>query len=215
MAAILRTVQGTRYQPSPDDLLWLARAVEAEGEPRDQVAATLVNGFLWAREHLKSHRTLAEWVRAYAVPVSPLWMPGGARYEAALQAAGSDAERAEIRALGWRRQEEFAKRTEFSRSTKNAIERALSRGPEYPGAVDYAAWWLDKPEPWHAFTPAKKGTNRLWARPGAAGWTGYAVESGTNNTSKGTPWLGIAMAAGAGFMLLSRNRKPKLARKTR
>lgn len=202
---MLVTVKGTRYEPTAEDVLWLARAVEVEGAPRELVAQTLVNGFLWAREAFDSKRTLAEWVRAYAQPVNPEWMPGGEHYERALLTASSDAERANIRAKGWRRQQEHATRTKFAADTQKAVERALAGPPRLPGAVDYAAAWVDKPAPWVPFTPAKPGQNRFWSRPGAAGWTGYAVDGATPVASSGRgvlPWLAVAI--GGAVLWLSR-----------
>lgn len=184
----LVTTKGTRYAPTAEDILWLARAVEVEGAPRLRVAQTLVNGFLWARDELGSKRTVGEWVRAYAQPVNPMWMPGGKMYEHELANAKTEAEREAVRAKGYRRQREHATRVRFSDATQKAVETALTAPPELPGAVDYAAPWIDKPEPWVAFTPTRQGENRFWARPGAVGWSGYAVD--------GTGVLPIAKAQG-------------------
>lgn len=206
MAVELVTAKGTRYVPTAEDLLWLARAVQVEGPPRELVAQTLVNGFLWAREELKSKRTLAEWVRAYAQPVNPDWMPGGEHYERELKNASSDAERARIRATGWRRQQEHATRVKFSADTQKALEKALSAPPRLPGAVDYAAAWVDKPEPWVPFTPAEPGKNRFWSRPGAAGWSGYAVDGGPLPAEGGRwlPWVAVGLG---GVLLWAGSRK--------
>ena len=198
----LVTTEGTRYAPTAEDILWLARAVEIKGAPRELVAQTLVNGFLWARQELGSKRTLAEWVRAYAQPINPLWMPGGKMFEAELAAAQTDAERAQVRAKGYRRQHEHAVRTVVSPATQRAVESALTAPPRLPGAVDYAAPWIEHHEPWIAFTPAQQGQNRFWARPGAVGWSGYVVDgTGTlpiaRNSKGWLPW-----AVGIGGVLL-------------
>jgi hypothetical protein len=206
IAMYLLTHQGTRYEPTAEDLLWMARAVEAEGKPQELVAQTLVNGFLWARESLGSKRTLGEWAQAYSQPISPLWMPGGARYEEAMQTARDDSERAAVQAAGWRRQQEHATRTRFSPLTREAIRAALTKPPRYPGAVDFAAAYVPKPESWRAFTfpAANEKTNKLWARPGALGWPGYLVQNGGSTANGATPWLA---AAGIGVLVLMRTRK--------
>lgn len=207
MGVELVTAKGTRYTPTPEDVLWLARAVQVEGAPRELVAQTLVNGFLWARDALGSKRTLAQWVRAYAQPVNPEWMPGGEHYEQAMATADNDAERERIRAAGWRRQQEHATRTKFSRDTQTAVEKALSAPPRLPGAVDYAAAWVEKPAPWVPFTPKEPGKNRFWSRPGAAGWTGYAVNGSpllpvASTGGRLLPWVGVGA-----LLLWALNRK--------
>lgn len=188
-----------RYTPTPDDVLWLARAVQAEGAPRVRVAQTLVNGFLWARAELDSKRTLAQWVRAYSQPVNPDWMPGGKHYERELAAARLPVAQERIRSAGLRRQREHSTRLTFSPDTQRAVELALSKPPDLPGAVDFAAPWIDHGPPWVAFTPPIVGQNRFWSRPGAVGWTGYVVEGAEHlrQQSKGWPWL-----VGIGGLLL-------------
>jgi hypothetical protein len=205
---LLLTHQGTRYEPTAEDLLWMARAVEAEGRPQELVAQTLVNGFLWSREQLGSKRTLGEWAQAYSQPISPAWMPGGQAYEEALATARDDTERAAIQAQGWRRQQEHATRTTFSSNTREAIRAALTGPPRFPGAVDFAAAWVQKPATWRAFTfpTASEKVNRLWARPGALGWPGYRVENGGSTAKGATPWLA---GAAIGVLVLMRTRKSR------
>lgn len=218
----LATRQGTRYTPTAEDVLWLSRAVEAEGPPHDLVAQTLVNGFLWARESLGSARTLAEWVRAYAQPISPAWMPGGEHYEARLAAADEEiatarteaereramADRAAVVAAGERRQRN-AMRTRFSAVTVQAVQRALQAPPKFPEAVDYAAAWLEKPEPWKPITtPARtERVNKLWARPGAQGWSGYYVDGPPTPVRSSSSGKVLLIAGLCGALLLAGKRK--------
>lgn len=164
-----------RYVPTPEDVLWLRRAVEAEGPPSYRVAATLVNGFMWARARLNSGRTLASWVRAYAQPVNPQWFVSGAKYKAALAEAQSDEERNALQNRAYLREHVHSTRTEFSDETLRAVEQALHVAPELKEATDYAAPSKAKGERWKALTIATPGQNRFWVRPAAIGWGGYTV----------------------------------------
>lgn len=134
------TPQGRTIPWDADDRLWLLRAVEAEGEPRDLVAQTLVNrwAFLWDTTPGKYTRLL-ELVRAYAQPVNPAWFPDGKLYLQSipkLEATG--VQQAELRAQ--KRRDVYSTRTSFSPNTVTAVEQAL-RGPVTipAGALHYAA----------------------------------------------------------------------------
>jgi hypothetical protein len=181
----------TTYDPTPQDVLWLRRAVEAEGEPRELVAQTLVNGFLWAREALGSKRTLADWVRAYAQPVNPRWMPGGDLHEHELAHAASEAERSASRARALKRARDHATRNVFTVATMRAVQRALEGPPQLPNATDYAAPTLVRPPPWVPLTPPTPGRNRFWMRPGAAGWQGYLTSLQHGMQQSGIGWLAL------------------------
>lgn len=198
----LTTHAGTRYSPTADDALWLCRAVDAEGEPRDLVAQTLVNGFMWARESLKYRGSLAKWVRSYAQPVNPAWFPGGKLYVRSLERATNDYQLARRVARGEKRRDDYSKRTRFRVETVLAVERALSAPPKVQGAVDYARHDVQKDEPWVAFTDATEGTNRLWARPGAVGWRGYLVSGPGSAMPPG--WLALLLAVALAFALFQR-----------
>ncbi len=190
---LVTTSRETTYAPTREDMAWLYRAVEAEGEPRELVAQTLVNGFLWARETLGSKRTLAEWVRAYSQPVNPRWMAGGDLYESELAKASTEQEREDVREKS-RRRAQHASRTTFSAGTMRAVQEALQgRGPRIPSATDFAAHYVARPAPWVALTPVKKGLNRLWMRPGAAGWQGYTTDAAPPRTGA-VWWLAGAVA---------------------
>lgn len=210
---ILTTPHGTQYEPTPEDVLWLLRAVEVEGPPHELVAQTLINGHLWERETFGRKRTLAAWVQDYAQPVSPKWMPGGTKYQEAIATARSDAERTAIQQQALKRQLTHATRTRFSQVTIDAIRHAFTRPPRYPGAVDYAAAWVQKSPGWLPFSHPGPGerVNKFWARPGAVGWLGYRIDGAAptlpeKNIGVG-PWL--ATAAGIGILALAHQRQKK------
>ena len=179
------------YEPTPDDVLWLLRAVAAEGPPQDRVAETLINGFMWARSEglWGSKRSLADWVRAYAQPVNPLWYPGGDKVRESIEAT-PHLEVDILRKAAVRR-DVHSTRTAFTESTRNAVMQALQREPAYRGATDYAAPWVAKPAPWLAITESKPGENRFWQRPSARGWSGYLVR----NSAGSLVALALACAA--------------------
>ena len=133
---------GRRLPILPFDWLWLARAVEAEGEPHALVAQTLVNRWAWLRDRgLKQYPTLTSLVRGYAQPVNPRWMPGGELFEAELRETADASARARLEEHARRRRDVHARREVFGADTRNAVGQALVRGPiTIPaGAVHYSA----------------------------------------------------------------------------
>ena len=133
---------GRRLPIYPFDWVWLARAVQAEGEPRDLVAQTLVNRWAWFRDRGQvQYPTLTALVRAYAQPVNPAWMPGGHLHEAVLRETADPAARAELQERARVRRDTHAKRTMFYPDTHAAVAQALGTGPiTIPqGAVHYSA----------------------------------------------------------------------------
>lgn len=165
------------YEPTADDSLWLLRAVEAEGEPRSLVAASLVSGFMFARER-GLEWPLARYIRAYSQPVNPRWFLDGDLYKARVAKEADSGKRADLHKLAVAREFQHSKRAFFSDETREAAQRALSSTPAIPDATDFAAWWVEKAPPWEARTAAVPNTNRLWARPGASGWGGYWTAGG-------------------------------------
>lgn len=161
------------YSATSADVLWLARAVQAEGEPRYIVAATLVNGFMYARSARGYRGSLAEWVRAYAQPVNPRWFPDGDLFREAVRKHPEDAEK--LLQIAKRRELELSTRTTFDPHTREAVERALQHAPALANATDYAASWVVREPPWQPLTGPSPGRNRFWARPGAVDWRGYRV----------------------------------------
>lgn len=173
--------QGGQYSVTDADRLWLSRAVEAEGPPRDRVARALVNGFAYARSKGKYSGSLMGWVRAYAQPVNSRWFTSGDLFKKHLAQAPAE-ERAELTRRAYTREAKHATRTEFTPETVAAVNEALS-GVYASDVTDYAAATLDATH--KGYVPrsvAKVGENRFWTR--AVGWTGYRwVDGGSDGTS--------------------------------
>lgn len=165
------------YSVTPDDELWLLRAVEAEGAPRADVAAALVNKFVWRRARTSFRGTLADHVRQYSQPVNPRWFPDGDKFLETVKTL-SEPDRQMALARAEHRRDIQATRTSFSPGTRKAVHVALSRPPRMPEALDFAASWVEKEAPvWRALTPKEPGKNRFWANVESRGWTGYSVIS--------------------------------------
>lgn len=174
--AVIRSISGvTSYEPTQDDILWLLRAVDREGQPHEIVAQTLINGFVWARERKGWSRTLGDFVRAYAQPVNPLHFPDGEKFREAY-AAATEPQRQVLLDRAERRRDVYSRSTSFQPRTKAAVERALTSGPVLPEATDYAAPWVEKRPPWKPHGPPEPNKNRFWTRPEALQWTGYRVQ---------------------------------------
>lgn len=177
------TFRGGQYDVTPDDVMWLLRAVQAEGPVRTEVACALVNLFAYLRGTGKWSKTLGQLVRAYAQPVNPRWFVGGDLYEKSLEGV-SDSERAKLRIKAESRVLHSA-RTVFTSATHDAVKHALA-GPYRGDVTDYAAPRIDASRKGYAPRSAViAGRNRLWTR--AVGWAGYAVDSawGTPGTGGG------------------------------
>ena len=72
--AAIQFRDGTRYQLTPEDVLWTARAVVYEGgEPAD-VLWTLAQRFVMQR---RTYPTYTAFVRAFSQPVNPAWARDG------------------------------------------------------------------------------------------------------------------------------------------
>lgn len=144
------------YAVTPDDRLWLLRAVHAEGPPHDRVAKALVNLYAQSWADGSGRSTLASLVQAYATPLMPDRVdspPGSPLREKRL------AHRA---------------RTEFSEAAHAAVRAAMADGAS-DDVTDYAAWHVDAaPKGYVPRSASVPGTNRLWTR--APGWPGYTTE---------------------------------------
>lgn len=166
-----------QYAPSPDDQLWLLRAVEGEGAPRNVVAQTLINRFMWLRATKpKAYPTLAQFVQAYSRPVNPRWTFGGDLYEAAHKAASS-AERSRLEAVA-RKIEGHRSNATFGRSTRDAVRRAFTRGPvdlPTPDTTDFGAPFRQVSEHLVRITPERERRNTFYRARAAQGWQGYGV----------------------------------------
>jgi hypothetical protein len=162
---MLQARDAAPYVPTPADVLWLRRAVEAEGKPRALVARALVNLHMLQRARGAS-QSLAASVRAYAQPVNARWFPDGDLFRAKVRTA-AELERARTR------ETVHATRTSFSAETVRAVDDALRSGCA-SDVTDYAASNVDASGKYVARSAPAPGENRFWTR--AAGWPGYVVD---------------------------------------
>jgi hypothetical protein len=158
--------RGGRYVVTSEDLLWLLRAVEAEGPPQASVARALVNLFVYLRQSspgIWGARTLAQLVRSYAQPVSPAWAHGGERDTTPGAVTAREARRAIA-----------SQRVSFGEVTRGAVREALESGTHSGDVTDYAAHTLDAARKGYVLrVPGRDGLNALWTR--SPGWSGYRV----------------------------------------
>jgi len=191
MQLIARGKATVPYEVRDVDVLWLLRAVQAEGLLPEQVAAVLVNGFVWNRAQ-GGKGTLTDWVRAYAQPVNPKHFPGGSKYNESIANATTDEGRAAIERKAKARRDVHSTRTTFTPRVQRAVASALNGSTKFPPeATDYAAPWVDASvKGYRPIGVAKANQNRLWARPGTEGWDGYAV-SGASLAVRKFPWFTV------------------------
>ena len=181
------------YEVTPEDRLWLLRAVEVEGKPREMVARALVNLFALTRSKGSSaYGTLASLVRAYAQPVNPRWFQQGDLYLAALAKAPNATAAARLRKAAKHRELVHARRMTFSPQTRAAVDAALKSGWQ-SDVTDYAAPTLDASKKYVPRSEPVAGENRLWTR--AVGWAGYMVRSGADGGAG--PLVAILLVLGA------------------
>jgi len=159
---LIVTPAGKKLRWDDEDRLWLLRAVEAEGPPRDLVAQTLVNRWAWLSDTTPGRFFyLRELVRAYAQPVNPAWFPDGKLFLAELERA-PDLQKPKMRAQAQHRAEVHAQRTVFSDATIKAVNRALVGPLSLPyGALHFAAPSLvrnDLP----VLVPSEGGSNVIY-----------------------------------------------------
>jgi hypothetical protein len=158
------------YVVLSEDVIWLLRAVECEGEIRKRVAASLVNRFAFLSSRGKFEGGLGALVQAYAAPVNPRRMKGGDIWEKNFRSAKSEAHRKKLIASSERRAMN-RKRCKFSRHTIIAVKEALTEPPELPQVTDFAAHDHDPSEGLMLVVSGKPGTNSLYAADLA--WEGY------------------------------------------
>jgi hypothetical protein len=185
----LRADKMQPYTVTDNDVLWLARAVEAEGPIQSQVAGALVNGFCFQRSRGQT-RDLTSHVRAYAQPVNPRWYALGDLFLKDV-AGKSEAARKLATAAADRRERVHSTRGTFSAGTHAAVIAALNGRAEIPSnATDYAAAHIDATSKGYTpLEPPQSSRNRLWSRPGAEAWAGYLVDA-----TDAWPWLvGVAL----------------------
>lgn len=162
------------YEITPEDLIWLKRAVEHEGAPQESVANTLINLFtmLWTLKHSK-FRDLKTLVQAYASPVNPSWFPSGQKH--IKYAAGlSGAALANENVAAQRRQDVYSVQTSFSPSTELAVANATKDGTSFEKDwTDYAAPHVNASSRYTRRTEPETGVNTFYTR--SPGWPGYLV----------------------------------------
>lgn len=166
MPFVIYSPLGKQLAITDSDRDWLARAVEAEGEPRALVAQTLVNRWANAADwHPHRWPTLTELVRDYSQPVNPGWFPGGPllmEHVAELEKLGKHAEAAaELRRAEMR--PAHAARNSFTPATNDAVRRAIVGPIEIPhGAVHFGP---QKGGSWAPLTlvPGGPGRNAIYA----------------------------------------------------
>jgi len=134
--------RNTRSTVDENDRLWLLRSVEAEGQPRELVAQTLVNRWAFLRDSgfAREYPTLASFIRAYSSPMDPRFTTSGHLTAQKLRDATSTADKQKI-ATEAARNTDFQRRMTFSDDTKAAVQRALFEGPkDLPaGVIHFAA----------------------------------------------------------------------------
>jgi hypothetical protein len=192
---MLSSPRGAALPPvTGEDLLWLARAVEAEGEPRVLVAQTLVNRWAWLLDqHPGLFPRLQDLVRAYAQPVNPRWFPGGDLLQKAI---AEEPERREVLEAAALRRPALAQRTEFSPATTVAVNAALQGPLSLPaGAVHYSR---PKTKP-----AAKARWDRLTMVPGVLGksnsiYTDHGAQGVLYSVAKDGPTWGPSAALSSG-----------------
>lgn len=198
-----------RYVPTFEDVQWLLRAVEREGEPVRDVAHVLVNLFMYRRAHGQGGSSLASLVRAYAQPVNPRWFPDGDKH---LERVRNERDERMVRlleAVARDRRDEHSTRTHFRETTAAAVRAALSEsyGRDW---TDYAAPTFDASVRGYELRQAgqkadyarrEPAKNAFWTR--APGWSGYAVErSGGGGVGQGA-LVALALLGGAAWLLSS------------
>ena len=166
------TWAGGEYTVTPSDRLWLLRAVQAESNKADdrrRVAQTLINRFVYLRARgVTTYPTLTKLVRAYAQPINPLWESKSTDKCRRYPSRCTDAMIAKRR--------EARTRTQFSDSTREAVDWALTRGMSGfdARAVHYAAPGVGASGK-IKLTSDRRGYNTFYAVDSSRGWRGYGV----------------------------------------
>lgn len=169
-----------------DDRLWLLRAVEAEGDPRELVAQTLVNRWAWLTDTTPGrYFRLSELVRAYAQPVNPAWFPSGALFKKQYESAPAP-EQPKLLQAAQRRQQQHATRTTFSDATQKAVYRALFGPLTLPyGALHFAAPSLVRTD-LPVLVPSEGGANVIYGESkGRAARARYSLALDSEGVSPG------------------------------
>lgn len=204
-----------------DDLVWLSRAVEAEGEPRHLVAQTLVNRWAWLHDVMPhAYPALASLVRAYAQPVNPRWFVTGDKYAEAVRE--NPTHEPELKRQALRRELEHSVRVDFRPATVAAVTQAVHGPVTLPaGAVDYSK---PKESPraravWEPRTliPGELGkSNSIFTNDGAAGVLYQVARAGPAALSalpRRGPGAALAVLGGLGLGSLLFAKRKRRSRK--
>jgi len=186
------------------DALWLRRAVEREGEPRELVAQALVNR--WAMLHDRpgptAYPSLASFVRAYAQPVNPRWFPDGDLHLAQLEAHKGRGQMhlADMHARAQFRRDEHSTRKIFRDETDQAVRQALEGPVTLPaGVTEYAADSPSARATHGAPYRALPGENAFWVHsPGVL----YSIAPESPTLSAGRALRAGGVHAGFGVIVL-------------
>jgi len=188
------SADGMSSEVTPADRLWLLRAVQAEGEPRQAVAEALVNLHALRRAG-GANVTLTQTVRAYAQPVNPRWYPTGDLFLQSLSSA-LPRDRPAMVVQANKRERLLSVRTVFDPQTIRAVDAALS-GVHRTDVTDYAAPSIDATKKGYtARSEPEPGKNRLWTRK--PGFGGYSVTNAARNALPVIALLALALAVWKG-----------------
>jgi hypothetical protein len=196
-AALVWTWEGKAYSLplSTQDVLQLARAVNAEGYPQNGVAWALVQRAAWLKTK-GIEISLGRLVQQYAQPLNPRWFPEGDLHQkqvAGLVATGKlDEAKAENRAADTRKTKAGASWADLSPSTHEVIREVLSGKDASPvvGAVHYWATRGDDFSTNQVRRPdlilldrgfGYQKTNVFFAVPGSQHFGGVAVINGNES----------------------------------
>ena len=195
------TARGHELPWTAADALWLRRAVEREGEPREWVAQALVNRWALLKDKGGAdYPTLASFVRAYAQPVNPRWYPDGDRHLAALAAAPDEAKRAALIDRAQRRRDAYSVRKIFQPETEAAVARALKGPITLPaGVTEYATDTASARRRHGVPMRAEPGENAFWSHnPGVL----YGIAPGHPTHPAGRALRTAGVHAGFGVVIL-------------
>ena len=152
------------YVLTPDDVLNLGRAIQAEGPPQSAVLWTLIQRFAFLFS-TGEYTSLTQFLKDYVQPINPDWYPNGHRHLALikeLEKAGKTKElQAEkSRALG-RPAKGERKWEELSASVRHLVESTLTGNRPISRAPDAVHYWASRATPQMTPSEAKAHNQKL------------------------------------------------------
>lgn len=198
----ITSLEGYRYQITPDDVMWLARSVQYEG---DDYLSTC---WTYAQRQVLYRRTgsLKTLVQSHSQPINPIWRRDGAKCRPGGPYHGRD-ECSEARLA--RRDEAASLPWEQVRPEVQQVIVAFVTGQTdnpVPRATDFADQAVSE-----SFIRRNPGTEVIYRAPGsnwylaelgAQGWPdGFVMVGGRAGSGGILPWLGVGalFAAAAGI----------------